>query len=173
MELDRHKYKTSYNPNIVINMTHPFTLLIATGMLLLHYQPIIFFHNHLPYLMITTHIQSHPITEISIPSIPTQHSPERLYHPHQSEHLPKQRLFQPMKHQQGIWTKDRLRKFYPLYSSTSSPFSSSSSSSSLTTKLCESPHQLPPSKYTYQELNDRINRITIDYNNSPYHLNQT
>ena len=70
----------------------------------------------------TTHIQSHPMTEISIPIIPTQHSSERLYHPHQSEHLPKQRPFQPMKHQQGIWTKDRLRKFYPLYSSTSSPF---------------------------------------------------
>ena len=77
-----------------------------------------------------------------------------------------------MKHQQGIWTKDRLRKFYPLYSSTSSPFSSSSYSSSLTTKLCKYPHQLSPSKYTYQELKDRINKLTIDYNNSPYHLNK-
>ena len=75
-----------------------------------------------------------------------------------------------MKHQQGIWSKDRLRKFYPLYLSTSSPFSSSSSSSSLLTNLCQPPQQLSPSKYTYQELTDRINKITLDYNNSPYHL---
>ena len=121
---------------------------------------------------VTIHIQSHPITEISIPSIHTQHSPDRLYHPFQSDHLPKQRLFKPMKHQQWIWTIDRLRKLYPLYLSTSSPFSSSSSSSFLTTKLCESPHQLSPSKYTYQELNDRINKLTIDYNDSPCHLNK-
>ena len=30
--------------------------------------------------------------------------------------------------------------------------------------------QLSTSKYTYQELTDRINKITVDYNNSPYHL---
>ena len=75
-----------------------------------------------------------------------------------------------MKHQQGAWTKDCLKTFYPLYSSSSSPFSSSSLSSPPTTSHSDSTHHISPSKYTYQKITDRINKITIYYNNSPYQL---
>ena len=51
-----------------------------------------------------------------------------------------------------------------LYSSSSSPFSSSSSSSLSppTTSHSDSTHHISPSKYTYQEITDQINKITID-----------
>ena len=145
MELDRHKIQNIIQSKHSYQYDSPFHSSDSN-----RYTPSALSANNIPPQSpaiphATTHIQSYPITEISIPNIPTQHSSERLYHPHQSEHLPKKYLFQPMKHQQGIWTKDRLRKFYPQYSSTSSPFSSSSSSSSLTTKLCKSPRQLSPS----------------------------
>ena len=52
------------------------------------------------------------MNEISIPCIYTQHFPDSpSYTPLHSYHRPQQRLFNPMKHQQGTWTKDRLKHF--------------------------------------------------------------
>ena len=60
-------------------------------------------HSKVPTILFTSiQIQPPPITEISITYIPTQHfldSP--LYTPLHSDHRPQQRLFHPMKHQQG------------------------------------------------------------------------
>jgi len=63
-----------------------------------------------------------------------------------------------------------LENIYPLYSSSSSPFSPSlSASSALHSHSDDSSPQLSPSQYTYQEITKRINNLTIDYKNSSYH----
>ena len=122
MELDRHKIQNIIQSKHSYQYDSPFHSSDSN-----RYAPSVLSANNIPPQSlaiphVSTHIQSHSITEISIPSVPTQHSPDRLYHLFQSDYLPKQRLFKPIKYQQGIWTKDRLRKFYPLYLLTSSPF---------------------------------------------------
>ena len=102
MELDRHKIQNIIQSKHSYQYDSPFHSSDSN-----RYAPSTLSANNIPPQSpaiphATTHIQSHPITEISIPSIPTQNFLDRLYHPHQSEHLPKQRLFQPMKHQSGI-----------------------------------------------------------------------
>ena len=111
-------------------MTHYFTLLIATYTLLLnqyHTTPIQFFTTSYP----SPCLQSPHINEISIHFIPIQLLLDTpLQPPLQSDNQPQQRLFHPLQHQQGIWTKDRLQKFYLLYPSRTTPFSTSSQTSS-------------------------------------------
>ena len=114
MELDRHKIQNIIQSKHSYQYDSPFHSSDSN-----RYAPSALSANNIPPQSpaiphVTTHIQSHPITVISIPSIPTQYFPDRLYHPLPSDHIPKRRLLKPMKHQQGIWTKDRLRKFYPL-----------------------------------------------------------
>ena len=88
----------------------------------------------------------------------------------QSDLSPKQRLFKPLQHQQGVWTKERLQQLNPLYPSIPAPFSTSSQDTSTTPSNRDDPYQQSsPHYYTYQELTTRLHTLQTDFNNSPYH----
>ena len=95
MELDRHKIQNIIQSKHSYQYDSPFHSSDSN-----RYAPSALSANNIPPQSpaiphAITHIQLHPITEISIPSVPTQHSPHILYHPNQSEHLLKQCLFNP------------------------------------------------------------------------------
>ena len=95
MELDRHKIQNIIQSKHSYQYDSPFHSSDSN-----RYAPSVLSANNIPPQSpaiphVSTHIQSHPITEISIPSIPTQHPLDRMYHPLQSTHLPKQRLLNP------------------------------------------------------------------------------
>ena len=105
-----------------------------------------------PTIPVTTHLYTPPCyndsppptTEISIPVIQPQ---TLLYNtsknPMQSDLSPKQRLFKPLQHQQGVWTKERLQQLNPLYPSIPTPFSTSSQDTSTTPSNRDDPYQNP------------------------------
>ena len=96
-----------------------------------------------------------PITEIQViqppsrPNIPTP-------------------IYNPLSHQQGVWTRDRIQKYYPLYPGLDNDIQSPSSSYYNSSVSTPTPLQPVTTKSSYQEVVNRIQQITHSYNNSPY-----
>ena len=77
-------------------------------------------------------------------------------------------IYNPLYHQQGVWTRDRIQKYYPLYPGLDNEIQSSSSSFSNSSVSTPTPLQPVTMKYSYQEVVNRIQQLTHSYNNSPY-----
>ena len=108
-------------------MTHHSTLPIATDMPIPNHcnKPQIHFASPItiPHLLsLTPYLQSQNSPHLRPPLHPFLHYTKKTFQiPLFQRH--KQRLFNPLKHQQGVWTKGRLQNFYPLYPSISTPLS--------------------------------------------------
>ena len=100
-----------------------------------------------------------PITEIQVLQPPLRpHIPTPIYN--------------PLRHQQGVWTRERMQKYFPLYPGLDNEIQSCSSSSSNSSVSTPTPLQPVTMKSSYQEVVNRIQQLTHSYNNSPYFNNK-
>ena len=77
-------------------------------------------------------------------------------------------IYNPLYHQQGVWTRDRIHQYYPLYPGLDNEIQSSSSYSSTSSASTPTPFEPLATKSSYQDIVNRLQHLTHSYNNSPY-----
>ena len=77
-------------------------------------------------------------------------------------------IYNLLTHQQGVWTKERIRQYYPLYQGIDNGIQSSSYFSSASSFDTPKPFQSLTMNSLYQEIVNRLQHLTHTYNNSPY-----
>ena len=116
--------------------------------------------NHALYIYTMDPTLPFPITEIQVHKPTTQTiTPTPIYN--------------PLYHQQGVWTRDRIHQYYPLYPGLDNEIQSSSSSSSTSSASTPTPFEPLTTKSSYQDVVNRLQQLTHSYNNSPYFLKKT
>ena len=82
-------------------------------------------------------------------------------------------IYNPLHHQQGVWTRDRIQQYYPLYLDLDNEIQSSSSFSATASASTSTPFEPLITKSPYQDVVNGLQQLTYSYNNSPYFHQKT